>query len=299
MNFLFYDDEIANSQGRICSLGYEIVNEGGRVLDSFYTLIDPESDFQGINICIHGITPDDVVGAPTFDKVFKERLSKLIAECTFVAHNAKSADLVHIRKSLAAYGIEAPEFKFIDTMDMARALFPKGQRRLDFVCNHYGINTGNYHNALDDASSCRKAFFRMLEDVEKPEVQSRPAGYASAAHESKRPDNAIHGSNKTFFDVLDDLEYEELRGDVSELTSIKDLKIVVTGLISGYTREDVKQAIQNRGGKPTDSVSGKTSFLAIGPNASMGKVNKARENNVPVISTEELAKLLERIQPEV
>lgn len=298
MNYMFYDDETANSQGKICSLGYEIVNEDGAILDSFYTLIDPESDFQGMNIHIHGITPNDVVGAPTFDKVFKERLSKCISECTFVAHNAKGADLVHIRKSLAAYGIKAPEFRFIDTMDMARQLFPKGHRSLDCVCEYFGIEIGRYHHALDDAKACKNIFNKMVKELEMPAAETQPAGYTGSSRNARRPSNAIYGSDKTFFDVLDELEKEELRGDVSELVSIEDLKIVVTGFIDGYTRDSVKHAIEERGGKSTGSVSGKTSFLAIGPNASMGKVNKARANNVPVVSTEELAELLERIHPQ-
>ena len=296
MNYLFYDDETANSQGRICSLGYEVVDEDGEVLDSFYSLINPESEFQLVNTSIHGIDAACVLNKPTFIEVYNDKLKALIDECIFVSHNAKGADLFHIRKSLAAYGIEAPKFNFIDTMDLAKRLFPKGRRGLDCICEHYGIEIQHYHHALDDAIACKKIYFKMISELGKPDVESRPVGYVGTSHHRSRCTNAINGSDQTFYDVLNELESEELRGDISELNSIKNLKIVVSGFIDGYTREGIKEALKAKGAKPVGSISNRTAFLSIGPNAGQSKIADARNNNIPVVSNEELLELLERLQ---
>jgi DNA ligase (NAD+) len=60
------------------------------------------------------------------------------------------------------------------------------------------------------------------------------------------------------------------------------LTFVVTGTLPGFTREGVKEFIQQHGGKVTDSVSAKTDYLVAGE-AAGSKLEKARSLNVPVI----------------
>jgi DNA ligase (NAD+) len=67
---------------------------------------------------------------------------------------------------------------------------------------------------------------------------------------------------------------------------------VVTGTLVNYSRESVKEYIQNNGGKVTDSVSKKTDFLVAGENAG-SKLTKARELGVRVISEEQLEELVQ------
>ena len=68
------------------------------------------------------------------------------------------------------------------------------------------------------------------------------------------------------------------------------LIFVITGTLSGFGREEVKEFIQARGGKVTDSVSAKTSYLVLGENPG-SKLEKARGLGVKVIGEEELRKL--------
>ena len=55
-------------------------------------------------------------------------------------------------------------------------------------------------------------------------------------------------------------------------------------------REEVKEYIQQRGGKVTDSVSAKTSYLVLGENPG-SKLEKARSLGVNVIEEDELRNL--------
>jgi DNA ligase (NAD+) len=65
---------------------------------------------------------------------------------------------------------------------------------------------------------------------------------------------------------------------------------VVTGTLSKFTRDEVKQFIEERGGKVSESVSKKTNFLVVGENPG-SKLAKAQELGVPIINEDTLLKL--------
>jgi DNA ligase (NAD+) len=61
------------------------------------------------------------------------------------------------------------------------------------------------------------------------------------------------------------------------------LTIVVTGTLSGYTRDGAAEAIQSRGGKVTGSVSKKTSYVVAGDAPGAAKYDKAVDLGVPIL----------------
>jgi DNA ligase (NAD+) len=67
--------------------------------------------------------------------------------------------------------------------------------------------------------------------------------------------------------------------------------LVVTGTLPSYSREGVKELIQQYGGKVTDSVSKKTHFVVAGE-AAGSKLDKARELGIPVLDEAGLKRLL-------
>jgi DNA ligase (NAD+) len=72
--------------------------------------------------------------------------------------------------------------------------------------------------------------------------------------------------------------------------SLSGLTFVVTGTLPTLSREGAKAFIESNGGKVTDSVSKKTSYLVLGENPG-SKLEKARSLGVKVIGEEELRKL--------
>jgi DNA ligase (NAD+) len=67
--------------------------------------------------------------------------------------------------------------------------------------------------------------------------------------------------------------------------------IVVTGTLEGFSRDEAKAAIERLGGKTTDSVSKKTSYVVVG--ASPGsKVAKAEKAGVPILDEAGFRELL-------
>jgi DNA ligase (NAD+) len=66
---------------------------------------------------------------------------------------------------------------------------------------------------------------------------------------------------------------------------------VITGTLPNLNRDQVKQLIQEAGGKVTDAVSKKTHFLVLGEDAG-SKLEKAKSLNIPCLSETEFLELL-------
>lgn len=74
---------------------------------------------------------------------------------------------------------------------------------------------------------------------------------------------------------------------------LEGLTVVVTGTLTGHTRDGAKDALQSRGAKVTGSVSKKTSFVVVGDNPGT-KYDKAMQLKVPVLDEDGFAVLLEQ-----
>jgi DNA ligase (NAD+) len=81
--------------------------------------------------------------------------------------------------------------------------------------------------------------------------------------------------------------------DESVPRTLEGLTVVVTGSLTGFSRDEAKEAILARGGKAAGSVSRKTSFVVAG-DAPGSKADKAAELGVPVLDEDGFRTLLER-----
>ena len=80
--------------------------------------------------------------------------------------------------------------------------------------------------------------------------------------------------------------------DTSIERTLDGLSIVVTGSLTGYSRDDAKEAIVARGGKAASSVSKKTAYVVAGDSPG-SKFDKAVELGVPVLDEDGFTRLLE------
>jgi len=79
--------------------------------------------------------------------------------------------------------------------------------------------------------------------------------------------------------------------DASVPRTLEGLTIVVTGSLTGFSRDDAKEAILTRGGKASGSVSKKTAYVVAGDSPG-SKYDKAVELGVPILDEDGFAKLL-------
>ncbi len=72
--------------------------------------------------------------------------------------------------------------------------------------------------------------------------------------------------------------------------------VVVTGALQGFTRDEAKRAIIAAGGKSTDSVSKKTTFVVVGADPG-SKAEKAGKAGVPIVDEDTFAAVLAGAAP--
>ena len=92
------------------------------------------------------------------------------------------------------------------------------------------------------------------------------------------------------------LSHLEIEQETEEITQeLAGLQFVITGSLEHFdNRSQLKAAIEARGGKVTGSVTSRTSYLINNDTASSSSKNrKARELGVPVLSEEEVLKMLQ------
>lgn len=165
MDFVAFDFETANSRSdSACQLAAVRVRAGERVAERNWMIRPPSAYFSRRNIAIHGIRPEDVVDAPTMDRVWPEFV-EFIEGNILVAHNA-GFDMGVLVASLAAFDIACPHTEFSCTRAIARRAWP-GQSRygLKPLGNWLGIEF-RHHDALEDSRCCAEIALAAARTVE-------------------------------------------------------------------------------------------------------------------------------------
>ncbi|WP_367753375.1 NAD-dependent DNA ligase LigA [Flavobacterium sp. WC2430] len=67
---------------------------------------------------------------------------------------------------------------------------------------------------------------------------------------------------------------------------------VVSGVFSKFSRDDLKKAIEDNGGKVGSSISTKTDYVVAGDNMGPAKLEKANKLNIPILSEDDFLKMV-------
>jgi DNA ligase (NAD+) len=90
------------------------------------------------------------------------------------------------------------------------------------------------------------------------------------------------------------LQFRISEEQISSRTSkLGGLSIIISGTFGKYSRDELKQMIEQNGGKNVGSISKKTDYLLAGENMGPSKLEKANQLGVPIISEDEFLKMLE------
>ena len=169
--YIVFDVETPNRyNNRISAIGISVI-ENGRIVDDYFSLVDPEQPFDWFNSMLTGINEETVFDAPAFPEVWQQ-IEPIMNSGILVAHNA-GFDIGVLRKCLGGYEIEwKPCVKGICTVIMGRSLLPGISHRLNDMCDYYGISL-NHHRADSDSRACAEILLRYLESGTNPEKYIR------------------------------------------------------------------------------------------------------------------------------
>ncbi|MDD4847794.1 MAG: NAD-dependent DNA ligase LigA [Bacteroidales bacterium] len=86
----------------------------------------------------------------------------------------------------------------------------------------------------------------------------------------------------------------EIQQNETEITSdiLSGKIIVISGVFQHFSREEMKAAIENNGGKNASSISKKTSFIVAGDNMGPSKYQTAQELNIPIVAEDEFLQMI-------
>ncbi len=130
---------------------------------TYHQYINPEREVPEEAFKVHGLNYEFLKDFPTFDKVADEWL-EFVGDAVLVAHNA-SFDIGFLNGQLKELG--KPLFtwdRVVDTLEIARTLFPGARVNLDALCRRYGIDNSErtLHGALLDADLLAKVYLELL-----------------------------------------------------------------------------------------------------------------------------------------
>lgn len=276
-NFVSIDFETMTvKRTSACAVGLAVVLDGV-IHRKFYSLIRPIPDDEPrTNTFVHGITPEMVQYAPTFDVIFPT-LRDLMHGLTIVCHN-RNTDINILRDCMAYFGLQG-----IDIEDNICTYELTGLP-LEACCAQYGINMGNHHDALDDAVACAKVMLALDGKI----VSSIGAG-------SLRTIMANKGERKYERATLDPLADDQVE---NQSTPFFHASVVITGTFEAYpNRNELGKRLQSLGADINTSISGKTTVVVMGNGAGPSKVKKiedlrAKGHDIRVIYEPELVQIL-------
>jgi DNA polymerase-3 subunit epsilon len=155
LDFTAIDFETANSSNAsACAVGLVRVRSG-RVVERTGWLIHPPTGHDGffeVNIGIHGITPRDVVDAPSWARQLPD-LTAFAGSDVLVAHNA-GFDMAVLRSACEATGQVVPRFRYLCSVKISRKTYDIPSHRLPLAAAAAGHRRFAHHDATEDAEAC-------------------------------------------------------------------------------------------------------------------------------------------------
>ena len=130
---------------------------------TYHQYINPEKEVPEEAFKVHGLSYDFLKDYPTVDKVADEWLD-FIGDAVLVAHNA-SFDINFVNYELKQLGkSEITWDRVVDTLEIARLLFPGARCNLDALCKRFDIDNSNrtLHGALLDAQLLAEVYLELL-----------------------------------------------------------------------------------------------------------------------------------------
>lgn len=89
------------------------------------------------------------------------------------------------------------------------------------------------------------------------------------------------------------LQFELSENQLTDTSDkLKNLSFVVSGVFSKFSRDELKKAIEQNGGKNVGAISGKTNYVIAGENMGPEKLKKAEKLGIKILSEDDFIKMI-------
>jgi DNA polymerase-3 subunit epsilon len=270
---------------RVLSVAVVTLGPDGRQTGEFSTLLNPGCDPGPVHV--HGLTPQRLRGAPTFDQV-AARIGAMLQDRVLVAHNAQF-DYDFLAHEFARARMWLPVAQRLCTLALNRRVDPPTEDlKLGTLASHYGVAQSRAHDALDDTrvlAGILRASLREAArlDVPLPLVPCPPRQDPQFAPQPPKTPCAFRNPGRL--------------ADGGPL--VQGMKVAITGETQNSRAELVGRAV-TAGLNVMSSVSRHTSALVTNDSASTSaKARRAKAAGVPVIDEHTFVRLLADVRPGV
>lgn len=154
---------ISPTTNDIIEVGWTRRNEANEVVDEGNMMFSPDERLlrtRGTGpVDVHGITPDDVAGAPHFSEPeSQKRLQEAFSGTTLVVHNARYENSF-LGQELNGY--HAAKHTVLDTMNVSKFFGTGEDNTLRSFSESNGVEYKNAHRALQDSNMTADALFQF------------------------------------------------------------------------------------------------------------------------------------------
>ena len=163
----------------------------------FHRLLDPGRPVPAEATAIHGFGDADLAGQPRFAEVAPELLA-FLGEAPIIAHNAPF-DFAFLDAELLRSGFPPLDRgRMVDTLALAKSLFPGLPNTLDALCRRFAIDLAerSTHNALLDCRLLAAVYVELTGGRQRGLALERAASApraSAAAYGDRTPRRLVPG----------------------------------------------------------------------------------------------------------
>jgi DNA ligase (NAD+) len=164
-------------------------------------------------------------------------------------------------------------------MPFAKVLFGLGIR---YVGETVARKLANYFKTIDRLATATFEELLLAEEIGDRIAQSIIDWFKDEHHRTEIENLKASGLQFETVEVEVKLASESLVGKT----------FIISGVFEKYSRDELKDFIEQHGGKILSSISAKLNYLVAGDNMGPAKLEKAQKLNIPIISNDELFGLI-------
>ena len=162
LDFVAIDFETANfDRASVCAVGLTRVVDG-QISSTESWFVNPPTGPDFTNTYLHGIGPEHVAGASSWQETLLLRINHLVDGAPLVAYSPFDKGVYNAANNLS----ETPSsgFAFLDALAIVRHHCQLPSHKLPLVIEHFGLPRFEHHEAGADSLACALITLRVAEE---------------------------------------------------------------------------------------------------------------------------------------